>query len=98
MHFDWVPVESSAVRALCFVERGSIPLRTGYFERYGDLFVAYCNGTVYEYTPALHRAYETLLYAESVGRALNMVLAHGSGRKVGSFDPKEGRMQQQGSP
>lgn len=86
IEFDWQPVESSNVEALCWVDEGYIPQRDegdpGTI-RIGTLYVAFKNGSVYEYPNTLECVYKAVLGARSVGGTFNTLVRRDRGHRIG---------------
>lgn len=81
--FEWVVVESSAVKALCFQGTDRVRLKSGVTRVTGRLYVCYKDGGVYLYEPMLRTTYVTLLHAESIGQAVWKIVPQGLGKRVG---------------
>lgn len=93
--YDWVQVESSHIRALCFEPTGQIDCDIPAFE-YGYLYVSFLNGNVYQYTGVSRSNYRAILTGESVGSALyNLVTIVQEGTLVGKL-ARDRETQEQG--
>lgn len=90
---NWQVIEgSSHIQALAWEPTGEIKGTDDYEAKsmttpYGELYVAFLNGTVYAYDGVSRHDYEVIRNADSVGGAFHRLVEKKRGRYIGRYDP-----------